>query len=108
MKALLSVYDKTGIEEFARGLAALGWELVSSGGTSAALTAAGIDHVEVAVRPELPGLVRYFDVSGLKLSHDLSPSRCWLGSHLSRGCCSFGRTGTQADKGTLNFRGKIR
>ena len=48
MKALLSVYDKTGIEEFARGLADLGWELVSSGGTSAALTAAGIDHVEVA------------------------------------------------------------
>ena len=48
MKALLSVYDKTGIEEFARGLDALGWELVSSGGTSAALTAAGIDHVEVA------------------------------------------------------------
>ncbi len=48
MKALLSVYDKTGIEDLARGLAALGWELVSSGGTSAALTAAGIDHVEVA------------------------------------------------------------
>ncbi len=48
MKALLSVYDKTGIEELARGLSALGWELVSSGGTSAALTAAGIDHVEVA------------------------------------------------------------
>ena len=48
MKALLSVYDKTGIEEFARGLSALGWELISSGGTSAALTAAGIDHVEVA------------------------------------------------------------
>src|SRR5271167_2112393 len=48
MKALLSVYDKTGIEEFARGLDALGWELVSSGGTSAALTAAGIDHIEVA------------------------------------------------------------
>ena len=44
MKALLSVYDKTGIEEFARGLSALGWELISSGGTSAALTAAGIDH----------------------------------------------------------------
>jgi len=48
MKALLSVYDKTGIEEFARGLSALGWELISSGGTSAALTAAGVDHVEVA------------------------------------------------------------
>ena len=48
MKALLSVYDKTGIEEFASGLSELGWELVSSGGTSARLTAAGIDHVEVA------------------------------------------------------------
>jgi len=48
MKALLSVYDKTGIEDLARGLSDLGWELVSSGGTSAALTAAGIDHVEVA------------------------------------------------------------
>ncbi len=48
MKALLSVYDKTGIEDLARGLTALGWELVSSGGTSAALSAAGIDHVEVS------------------------------------------------------------
>ncbi len=48
MRALLSVYDKTGIEELARGLTDLGWELVSSGGTSAALTAAGVDHVEVA------------------------------------------------------------
>jgi len=48
MKALLSVYDKSGIEELARGLSDLGWEIVSSGGTSAALTAAGVDHVEVA------------------------------------------------------------
>ncbi len=48
MRALLSVYDKTGLEEFARGLTELDWELVSSGGTSAALSAAGIDHVEVA------------------------------------------------------------
>ena len=48
MKALLSVYDKSGIEDLARGLSALGWDLISSGGTSAALTAAGIDHVEVA------------------------------------------------------------
>lgn len=48
MKALLSVYDKTGIEEFARGLADLGWELISSGGTSKALHEAGIAHQEVA------------------------------------------------------------
>ncbi len=48
MKALLSVYDKTGLEELARGLSELGWELISSGGTSSALASAGIAHVEVA------------------------------------------------------------
>ena len=48
MRALLSVYDKTGIVDLARGLSELGWELVSSGGTSAALAEAGIDHIEVA------------------------------------------------------------
>ena len=48
MRALLSVYDKTGIVDLARGLSGLGWELISSGGTSAALAEAGIDHVEVA------------------------------------------------------------
>ncbi len=34
MRALISVYDKTGLEEFARGLADLGFELVASGGTA--------------------------------------------------------------------------
>ena len=34
MKALLSVFDKIGIEEFATGLHNLGWELLSSGGTA--------------------------------------------------------------------------
>ena len=48
MRALLSVYDKTGVIELARGLSDLGWELISSGGTSAALADAGIDHREVA------------------------------------------------------------
>jgi phosphoribosylaminoimidazolecarboxamide formyltransferase/IMP cyclohydrolase len=43
-RALLSVSDKTGIVEFARGLSALGIELVSTGGTAQTLDAAGI-HV---------------------------------------------------------------
>jgi phosphoribosylaminoimidazolecarboxamide formyltransferase/IMP cyclohydrolase len=42
MRALLGVYDKTGIEDFARGLAGLGWELVSTGGTFATIEKAGI------------------------------------------------------------------
>jgi phosphoribosylaminoimidazolecarboxamide formyltransferase/IMP cyclohydrolase len=34
VRALLSCYDKRGLQEFARGLAELGWELVASGGTA--------------------------------------------------------------------------
>ncbi len=42
MRVVLSVYDKSGLESFARGLAALGAELVSTGGTKKSLEAAGI------------------------------------------------------------------
>jgi phosphoribosylaminoimidazolecarboxamide formyltransferase/IMP cyclohydrolase len=58
MKVLLSVYDKTGLVGFAQGLVGLGHELISSGGTSAALAEAGIDHrtVEsVTAAPEMLG-----------------------------------------------------
>jgi phosphoribosylaminoimidazolecarboxamide formyltransferase/IMP cyclohydrolase len=41
-RALISVSDKRGIVEFARELAALGWEIVSTGGTARALATAGI------------------------------------------------------------------
>ena len=41
-RALLSVSDKTGIVELGRGLTARGFELVSTGGTSKALTDAGL------------------------------------------------------------------
>jgi phosphoribosylaminoimidazolecarboxamide formyltransferase / IMP cyclohydrolase len=34
VRALISVYDKTGLQEFARGLAEVGYELVASGGTA--------------------------------------------------------------------------
>jgi phosphoribosylaminoimidazolecarboxamide formyltransferase / IMP cyclohydrolase len=48
MRALLSVWDKTGLVELASGLAAHGVELVASGGTAKALSDAGIAHLEVA------------------------------------------------------------
>ena len=47
-RALLSVYDKTGLEEVAKGLLGFGFELVASGGTAAALRRGGIVHLEVA------------------------------------------------------------
>ncbi|HEV2361335.1 MAG TPA: bifunctional phosphoribosylaminoimidazolecarboxamide formyltransferase/IMP cyclohydrolase, partial [Acidimicrobiales bacterium] len=58
MRALLSVYDKTGLEAFARGLTELGWELIASGKTSAALSDFGIPHTEVSAvtgAPEMLG-----------------------------------------------------
>jgi len=58
MRALISVYDKTGLDDFARGLAALGFELVASGGSAAHLEELGleVEHVEDVTRaPELFG-----------------------------------------------------
>ena len=46
--ALLSVYDKSGVVDFARSLRELGWSIVSSGGTAKAVAAAGIDVTDVA------------------------------------------------------------
>lgn len=57
VRALLSVYDKTGLVEFAAGLSELGFELVASGGTAAALAQAGIGHSEVAEITGVPELL---------------------------------------------------
>ncbi len=57
-RALLSVYDKTGLVELATGLANGGVELVSSGGTAAALDEAGLSVTrveEVTGAPEILG-----------------------------------------------------
>lgn len=50
--ALLSVFNKAGIEEFAQGLAKLGWRIYASGGTAEAVRKAG---VEVTDTSELSG-----------------------------------------------------
>ncbi len=47
-RALLSVYDKTGIVEFAKGLSDLGFELISTGGTARTLRDAGLAVVAVS------------------------------------------------------------
>ncbi len=47
-RALISVSDKTGLVEFARGLHALGVQILSTGGTAAALSAAAIPVVSVS------------------------------------------------------------
>jgi len=47
VRALLSVSDKRGLIEFAQGLVALGWELVSTGGTAEALRRAQVPVVGI-------------------------------------------------------------
>ncbi len=47
-RALLSVWDKTGIVEFATSLASLGFELVSTGGTARKLKDAGLQVMSVS------------------------------------------------------------
>jgi phosphoribosylaminoimidazolecarboxamide formyltransferase / IMP cyclohydrolase len=47
-RALLSVSDKTGLVDLARGLAARGFELVSTGGTARALSVAGLPVTNVS------------------------------------------------------------
>ena len=47
-KAILSVYDKKGLVDFARGLTALGWELIASGGTARLLAENDIAVTQVA------------------------------------------------------------
>ncbi|MBN1453225.1 MAG: hypothetical protein JW963_19585 [Anaerolineales bacterium] len=46
--AILSVYDKTGIVEFAKGLVSLNWLLLASGGTAKLLHEKGLPVTEVA------------------------------------------------------------
>jgi phosphoribosylaminoimidazolecarboxamide formyltransferase/IMP cyclohydrolase len=57
-RALISVSDKTGLEDAARALASLGVELVSTGGTRAAIAAAGLAVKDVA---ELTGFPEMMD-----------------------------------------------
>lgn len=55
--AYLSVYDKTGVEEFARGLAELDFAIYASGSTYKLLAEAGIEAEEVRYSPPVPSSV---------------------------------------------------
>src|SRR3954470_571987 len=57
-RALLSVSDKTGVVDLARGLASRGFELVSTGGTARALAGAGLTVIGVS---ELTGFPEMMD-----------------------------------------------
>jgi phosphoribosylaminoimidazolecarboxamide formyltransferase/IMP cyclohydrolase len=57
MRALLAPFDKTGLEDLARGLVALGWELLATGGTERALRDAGLPVTSVAALTGFPEIL---------------------------------------------------
>ncbi|MBP3043837.1 bifunctional phosphoribosylaminoimidazolecarboxamide formyltransferase/IMP cyclohydrolase [Arthrobacter jiangjiafuii] len=57
-RALISVYDKTGLTELAQGLAAAGVSIVSTGSTAKQIAAAGVEVTEVA---EVTGFAECLD-----------------------------------------------
>ena len=56
-RALLSVSDRSGLLDFARGLHSLGWELLSTGGTARAIRDAGIPVQDVADVTRFPEML---------------------------------------------------
>ncbi|WP_251619957.1 bifunctional phosphoribosylaminoimidazolecarboxamide formyltransferase/IMP cyclohydrolase [Odoribacter lunatus] len=53
-KALISVFDKTGIIEFAQSLDSMGWQIISTGGTSKILKEKGIHVQDISDLTEFP------------------------------------------------------
>ena len=53
-RALISVFDKTGIVEFAKSLDSMGWEIISTGGTSKKLKEEGIKVQDISDLTKFP------------------------------------------------------
>lgn len=56
-RALISVYDKTGIIDFALKLNNLGWEIISTGGTYELLKRSGIDVINIEEITKFPEML---------------------------------------------------
>ena len=48
MRALISVSDKTGVVDFAKGLRSLGWEVIATGGTMKLLRESGVEVINIS------------------------------------------------------------
>lgn len=53
-RALISVFDKTNVVEFAKNLTEMGWEIISTGGTSAKFKAEGIPVMDISDLTQFP------------------------------------------------------
>ena len=69
-RALVSVSDKRGLVPFVQGLAELGVEVLSTGGTCRQLREAGLDVIEVSEKTGFPG-------NHGRPSQNLAPRHSW-------------------------------
>lgn len=65
-RALISVFDKTGIVDFAKSLDSMGWEIISTGGTSKKLKEEGIKVQDISDLIQVP---RMFLTGRCKILH---------------------------------------
>ena len=63
-RALISVFDKTGIVDFAKGLTKLGWEIISTGNTKKTLEEAGIPAVGIEEITHFPEILKLLQKDG--------------------------------------------
>ena len=76
-RALISVFDKTGIVEFAKSLDSMGWEIISTGGTSKKLKEEGIKVQDIPVLPSVSDAFRCHGSPEYHLLHwDAGSSLC--------------------------------
>lgn len=87
-RALLSVTDKTGVDVFARRLAAMGFEILSTGGTARVIREAGVEVIDLATwtgSPEmLNGRVKTLHPKvhgGILARRDLESHRSEVSAH---------------------------
>ena len=73
-RALVSVYDKTGLDELATALHAAGVQIVSTGSTAARISAAGVPVVEVSELTGFPADVGH-DGQIQRVGNQLRPPR---------------------------------
>ena len=94
VRALISVFDKTGVVEFARELASLGVEIVSTGGTARMLREGGVavrDVAELTGWPEMLG-------GRVKTLHPESAWRDFISARQGGGSQAGGRARHRADR----------
>ena len=91
MRALLSVYDKSGVVDLARALHELGWDLVSRGGTARAIGEAGVPVTDVADLTGFPAILGHRVVTLHPKVHGgilADPSIAEHAADMARACAS--------------------